>query len=87
MTTVFIPAVLRKLTGGRDRATASGSTLGEVVGDLDRQFPGFRSRVIKDGDLIGSVAVSVNGELISGGLSEAVPEDSEIHFVPAIGGG
>jgi sulfur-carrier protein len=87
MATVFIPALLRKLTNGKDRTSATGTTLRELINDLDRQFPGFRDRVVEQGDLAGSVAVSINGEVITGGLSEPVPADSEIHFVPAIAGG
>lgn len=85
--TVFIPALMRKLSGGKDRTTATGATLCAIVDDLERQFPGFRDRVVEDNDLAGSVAVSVNGEIITGGLSEPIPANSEIHFVPAIGGG
>lgn len=87
MTTVFIPALLRKLTGGKDRTSVTGSTLREIIDDLERQFPGFRDRVVEHGDLAGSIAVSINGEVITGGLSEPVPPASEIHFVPAIAGG
>jgi molybdopterin converting factor small subunit len=87
MATVFIPALLRKLTNGKDRTLATGATLRELINDLDHQFPGFRDRVVENGDLAGSVAVSINGEVITGGLSESIPADSEIHFVPAIAGG
>ncbi|MGE0825578.1 MAG: MoaD/ThiS family protein [Candidatus Binatia bacterium] len=87
MATVFIPALLRKLTGGKDRTEAQGATLRELIDDLERQFPGFRDRVVEHDDLAGSVAVSINGEVITGGLSESVPAESEIHFVPAIAGG
>jgi sulfur-carrier protein len=87
MATVFIPALLRKLTGGKDRTQATGATLKDIIDDLDRQFPGFRERVVEKGDLVGSIAVSIDGEIITGGLSESVSANSEIHFVPAIGGG
>lgn len=87
MATIIIPALLRKLTGGKDRTEAQGRTLGEIVNDLERQFPGFRERVVEDGDLSGSIAVSIDGEIITGGLSEPVSPNCEIHFVPAIGGG
>jgi molybdopterin synthase sulfur carrier subunit len=87
MATVIIPALLRKLTGGKDRTTASGTTLRDIINDLERQFPGFRDRVVENGDLAGSVAVSVDGEIITGGLAESVRAESEVHFVPAIGGG
>lgn len=87
MATVYIPSLLRKLTGGKDRTTATGKTVGEIVEDLERQFPGFRSRVVENGDLAGSIAVSINGEIGTEGLTESVPDGSEVHFVPAIGGG
>jgi sulfur-carrier protein len=87
MATVVIPALLRKLTGNKDRTVATGATLKEIIDDLERQFPGFRERVVEKGDLAGSIAVAIDGEVITGGLSESVPADSEIHFVPAIGGG
>jgi molybdopterin converting factor small subunit len=87
MTTVFIPALLRKLTGGKDRTQATGATLREIIDDLERQFPGFRDRVVENGDLARSVAVSIDGEVITGGLSESVSANSEVHFVPAIAGG
>ncbi len=87
MATVIIPALLRKLTGGKDRTVATGATLKDIIDDLERQFPGFRERVVENGDLAGSVAVSIDGEIITGGLVEPVPPDCEVHFVPAIGGG
>jgi molybdopterin synthase sulfur carrier subunit len=87
MAIVFIPALLRKLTGGKDRTSATGVTLRAIIDDLERQFPGFRDRVTEEGDLTGSIAVSIDGEVITGGLSESVSPESEIHFVPAIGGG
>jgi molybdopterin synthase sulfur carrier subunit len=87
MATVVIPALLRKLTGGKDRTVATGATLKAIIDDLERQFPGFRERVVEKGDLAGSIAVSIDGEIITGGLAESVPAESEVHFVPAIGGG
>ncbi len=87
MATVIIPALLRKLTGGKDRTVATGATLKDIIDDLERQFPGFRERVVGNGDLAGSVAVALDGEIITGGLAEPVPPDCEVHFVPAIGGG
>ena len=64
-----------------------GRTVGEVVRNLDRQFPGFRDQIVENDDLKSSVAVSVDGDLAVGGLLEQVRDSSEIHFVPAIGGG
>jgi sulfur-carrier protein len=87
MPTVFIPSLLRKYTGGRESVVVPGRTVGEIVKNLDRQFPGFREQIVENDDLKSSVAVSVDGDLAVGGLLEQVRESSEIHFVPAIGGG
>jgi len=87
MATVFIPALMRKLTGGRDRANADGRNLGQIIEDLDRQFPGIRGFLVQDGELKPSIAVSIDGDMATGGLIEPVGEASEIHFLPALGGG
>lgn len=87
MATVIIPALLRKLTKGKDRTSATGATLKEIITDLERQFPGFQERVVENGELVSSMAVSVDGEILSGDLADPVQPESEIHFVPAIGGG
>jgi len=87
MATVFIPTQLRRLTGGHDRAEVPGATVGELVDELERRFPGFRERVVEHGDLSPSLAVSVDGVISGGGLLEPVGPESEVHFVPALGGG
>ena len=41
----------------------------------------------EEDDLISGIAVVVDGEVSQLGLLERVKENSEIHFLPAIGGG
>jgi molybdopterin converting factor small subunit len=65
----------------------SGRTIGQVIDDLERRFPGFREQLLQNGDLKPSVAVSIDGEMGTGGLLDRVRENSEIFFIPAIGGG
>jgi len=87
MATIVIPAQLRKLTGGLDRVKASGRTIGRLIDDLERQFPGIGDQLLQDGDVKPSIAVSVDGEMGTGGVLEPVGEDSEVFFLPALGGG
>jgi len=87
LATVYIPAQLRVLTGGRDRVAAAGRTVGELVDAIDAAYPGFRARVVEDGELARALAVSVDGDLTPAGLREGVAPDAEVHFVPALGGG
>jgi sulfur-carrier protein len=49
---VNIPGQLYDYTRGRSRVDASGANLGEVLGDLDRQFPGIRFRIVDEQDRI-----------------------------------
>jgi molybdopterin synthase sulfur carrier subunit len=87
MATVYIPALLRNYAGGRESVLATGRTLAQIVTDLDRQFPGLADKLVEAGHLRQSLAVSIDGELAVAGLFEAVGEESEIHFLPAISGG
>jgi molybdopterin synthase sulfur carrier subunit len=87
MATVVIPALLRKYTEGKDRVIANGRNVGQVIDDLERQYPGVREHVIEDGEVKPSVAISVDGEMSTGGVLEPVRESSEIFILPAIGGG
>jgi molybdopterin synthase sulfur carrier subunit len=45
---VLIPGPLRSYTDERSWVEASGATLGEVLDDLDRRFPGIRFRMIDE---------------------------------------
>ena len=87
MPTVIIPALLRKHTGGVDRVQVVGNSLGGLIVNLDKRFPGIASQLLQDGDLRPSIAVSIDGEMATYGLLERVGESSEVHFLPAIGGG
>jgi len=87
MATVVIPALLRKYTGGKDRVTANGRNVGQLIEDLERQFPGLREHLIEDGEVKPSIAVSIDGDMGTAGVLEPVRESSEVFFLPAIAGG
>ncbi|HEY6419525.1 MAG TPA: MoaD/ThiS family protein [Candidatus Binataceae bacterium] len=87
MAIAVIPALLRKLTNGHERVEVRGRNVGAIIADLDRKFPGIAVHLIDNGELKGSIAVSIDGEIGTGGLLEAVGESSEVHFLPALGGG
>jgi len=87
MATVVIPALLRKFTDGKDRVTANGRNVGLLIEDLERQFPGLRENLIEDGEVKASIAISIDGDIGTGGVLEPVRESSEVFILPAIGGG
>ena len=87
MAEVWIPVAMRNLTGGRDRVRVTGSTIRQVIDNLDEEHPGMKKMLCHDGEVMPGIAVVVDGETTSMGLLERVEEDSEVHFLPAIGGG
>jgi molybdopterin converting factor small subunit len=52
MVPVLIPSQLIAYTGGATRVEAEGATVGAVLDDLDRRFPGLRFRVVDEQDRI-----------------------------------
>lgn len=49
---VFIPTPLRSYTGDRSEVEAAGTTIAEVLADLDRRYPGIRFRMVDEQDAI-----------------------------------
>ena len=87
MVTVFIPPLLRELTGDVERLTVEGGTVRQIVGNLETRYPGLRQRLCAGDELRPGLAVAVNGTVSRAGLLQKVPAGSEVHFLPAIGGG
>ena len=87
MAEVWIPSLLRDLSGGSSQIRVAGVTVRQVIDNLDAQFPGIKSRLIENGQLMPGISVIVDNEQSQLGLSERVQDETEIHFLPAIGGG
>ena len=87
---VLIPAPLRRYTGGEAKVTASGTTVAELIGNLDATYPGIRDRIVEsDGEIRRFVNVFVNGNNVRklDGVNTAVKEGDEVGIVPAMAGG
>ncbi len=83
---VLIPSPLVSYTK-RTRVEAAGATLGEVLLDLDRQFPGLRFRMVDEQDAIRPhMRVFVNGQQVFDLTRPLAPTDA-IHIVQALSGG
>ena len=90
MATVRIPTPLRKLTQGKEEVLAQGATIGELLADLERQYPGIKERICDDkGAVRRFVNVFANDEDIRflKNLETPVQDKDEISIVPAIAGG
>lgn len=87
---VRVPAPLQKLTQDKAQVEASGSTISELIEDLNRQFPGFKDRLCDtQGKLRRFINIYLNQEDIRFLKMEATKtkDGDEISIVPAIAGG
>lgn len=87
MPRVYIPAPLRSLADGKETIDVEGDTVGEALADLERRCPGFHERLLSGEKLRAGLSVVVDGVVASQGLRQSLSSDSEVHFLPAIGGG
>jgi molybdopterin synthase sulfur carrier subunit len=90
LATVRIPTQLRSLTQGAQEVSATGSTVTELIDDLDANFTGIGAR-IKDesGGLRRFVNIYVNEEDIRflNGLGTTVTDETRVSIIPAVAGG
>jgi sulfur-carrier protein len=87
MATVYIPPPLQSLSGGVTQVTINATSVRQIVERLDALYPGMRAALLDDDEFHPHIAVAVDGEVSVLGLVERVEEDSEVHFLPALGGG
>jgi molybdopterin converting factor small subunit len=90
MTTVRIPTPLRNLTDGAQKVTVEGSTVREVLRNLEAAHPGVGERLLDEhGNVRRFVNVFVDDEDIrfQEGLDTPVPEGATVSVIPAVAGG
>ena len=86
---VRIPTILRTYTGGEKAVPAEGTTLWELIDDLEANHPGIKERLLDGEDLRRFVNVYVNDEDVrfTGGLDTSLGEDDQVVVLPAVAGG
>lgn len=84
---VWIPQPLLSYTEQRQTVEATGATVGELLADLDRRFPGLRFRVVDEqGQLRPHVRVFVNRSQVRR-LDAPLRDADEVHVFQALSGG
>ena len=87
---VKVPTILRRHTEGAPVVEGQGSTLRELLKDLDSRYPGISRSVVTDGgDLRRFVNVYVNDEDVRylRALETDVNEGDVVSILPAVAGG
>ncbi len=87
---VRVPTILRSYTGGDSEVTAEGSTLAEVLDDLEASYAGIRGRILDDnGKLRRFVNVYVGNDDVRflEDLATPTPDGVQVSVIPAVAGG
>ena len=88
--TVRIPTPLQRITSGKGEVPCDGTTISELLADLERKHPGVKERICDEqGKLRRFVNVFVNEEDIRflQGDQTPVKDGDEVSIIPAIAGG
>jgi sulfur-carrier protein len=88
--TVRLPTIMRSHAGGTSEVSAQGDTIGDVVDDIVRQFPGTAAHLkAPDGGVHKFVNVYLNDEDIRylGKLETPVKDGDQVSILPAVAGG
>jgi MoaD family protein len=87
---VRIPTPLQKLTQNQTEVKVEGSSIRELIENLERDFPGIKARLYdEEGKLRRFINIYVNEEDIRFLKQDATPlkDGDEVSIIPAIAGG
>lgn len=87
---VRLPTLLRAAAGGKRQVSAEGSTIGEVLVNLQSEYPAMAGQVLtENGELHRFVNVYLNDDDVRymGNLSTEVTADDVVSILPAVAGG
>jgi molybdopterin synthase sulfur carrier subunit len=84
---IFIPTMLQSLTAGVKQVDLDARNVRQIIERLEKLYPGMKDRLVEDGEIRPNLAIAIDGDVAIMGMLEKVGENSEVHFVPAIGGG
>jgi len=84
---VLIPTPLRSYTEEQRMVEADGTTLGALLDDLERRYPGIRFRMINEQDRMRPhIRFFINGDQVFD-LARPLRPDDEVFIVQALSGG
>jgi sulfur-carrier protein len=86
---VRIPTILRTYTDGAKQVEGTGSTLSELITDLEVRHAGLQARLIDGGALRRFVNVYLNDEDVRflSGLDTQLKDGDTVTVLPAVAGG
>ncbi len=87
--TVKMAAVIQKLTDNQKEFTADGNDIYNLILNIEKRYPGFRSQILTDTEEVHQfLNIYVNDEDIRflAGLKTTIGEGDIVSFLPALAG-
>ncbi|WBB59099.1 MoaD/ThiS family protein [Streptomyces sp. WMMC500] len=86
---VRIPTILRSYTDGQKAVQGDGTTLAELIDDLESRHAGIRERLVDGDDLRRFVNVYLNDEDVRflDGIATKLADGDSVTILPAVAGG
>jgi molybdopterin synthase sulfur carrier subunit len=81
MARVVLSGSLVTLAGGRTALDVPAANVRQLMRALEAQYPALGP------ELRSGMAIAIDGEIVQDALLEPLGPDTEVHFLPAIGGG
>ena len=78
---VYLWTSLKKFTNDEDRLSIEAKNIGELVGILEKDFPGLKPFIDS------GISFAVNGELSNPNSNEPLPDGAEIYLMQKLRGG
>ena len=78
---VYLWSSLKKFTNDQDKLTLEAKSIGELLGVLERDFPGLKPF------LDSGISLAINGELSNPNSNERLPDGAEIYLMQKLKGG
>ena len=78
---VYLWTSLKKFTNEEDRLSIEAKNIGELVGILEKDFPGLKPFIDS------GISFAVNGELSNPNSNEPLPDGAEIYLMQKLKGG
>ena len=86
MPEVWVTPAMQRVTGWQ-HLRVPGSTIRQVIASLESAHPDIGAHLRTGDEILPGLAVIVDGMDSGLGMMQSVEEDSEVHFLPSIGGG
>lgn len=78
---VYLWTSLKKFTNDEDRLSIEAKNIGELVGILEKDFPGLKPFIDS------GISFAINGELSNPNSNEPLPDGAEIYLMQKLKGG